>query len=272
MNSIFKFLILFIFVLSTNIFAVSLSDLAYHSIAIKHYNGQKIEEGLFSRVSVIKKPTSYNGSLVFVDSLESVTDDFAEPLTPNNALFVREIDTAGNDLKLWFPQRIRRNPFVLENKKYTSKDDINSCFDESFDFVSATNLHVGGLKVTTKKKFLSREDFFSDDSMDLVGDINKEFELLVKDKNCQTINKISLSFQPTYFSLERLDQDNYGLLVQYNHKYEFRRRLLKDDLLFVLDKYGLVDGSYKIENRFYSPRLNVVSLFSEKQLDNRGKG
>ena len=78
---IIKLMILVFLGVSSDSYAVSLSDIAYRALSKKLSNDNVPSGGVLNHVTAIKAPKRYMGNIVFLDSgLENVTDDFEEIL------------------------------------------------------------------------------------------------------------------------------------------------------------------------------------------------
>lgn len=218
---------------------LSMTNLAYHSLRYKLEKNIAIDDSLLSKIKILKDATEFNGQIFFPDSIEAVSDDFAESLQRSNAVFIRSIDMKGKTRKLILPDQVRNQPLRIGN----SFEEI--VFDE------VCKPKESGLLFS-----LSQDSF------------NSKISLQVKNADCSQIDRLELKQKPSLVTVTRLSGGFFGVLVSYAKRSQFRRRNIASDEVYVLNRNGSLDFAFSIENTFYSPRYNVSSSPTNQNLNN----
>ena len=233
-----KIIILFVSILlgiNSSSYAVSLSDIAYRALSKKSSNGSVPSEDAMNHVEVINVSKTFRGNLVFLDSLENVTDDFEETLERKNPIFIRMIDRFGSTQKVIFENEILYTPFQLTTTNLESVKPSCSSIDMPFSKIHGDTLY-GALEDSSEIKFVNID-------------------------TCKVISTLEVDKNPTYISLSTLDDGFKALLIKTNPLHEFRKKKIDPDLIYVLNPSYKVDGILKIQNKYYSPRLDIAAAF-----------
>lgn len=221
-------------------------------------------------ITVIKAPTIFKELLSFADAIEAVNGDFGEALDPENAIFSRTINAYGSTVSLSFDKKIHRKPLEILKEK-PSKDIFKSTTSY---FESAQNIEIRDCALKHKKqdsdlfykqKFEGRYKvaIMSRSQIDSSSWTVRYFDAGCK--QTKLVNLYGLELAPTRFSLD-VEADGLSLIyLSFAKIHSFRTRVVPSDEIRIFSENGTLDAHYKIETKYYSPRLNVV-FDSRKEL------
>ena len=257
-------------------------------------------EDIFPPLRFVLRYKTFRGALVFADQIPRLSADFLEPLTRENAVFLRGVCADLSTCFLYFPRfqtqesqsplRYPLGVFMRDHSLYYYhssagiKWDFKSNDKQEFSFEN----HIFNKDKKCPKRFSDQRYYYMDFSkkkwsLSFYESESKINDSLKRQEDCRRIFREAVASRHVIHVPRDLIRELQGveihdyhiesfptqiegkpsfyvLLIKAFADHVFTQKKRPDDYVLVLDESFSVDGVLAVATHYYSPRLNVAFL------------